>query len=70
MMKAVVVADAVEVEMANRFWLSSVEGAAMERRAKGEVVPMPTRPVFVKTVVVALLFLSCKISPVDETLTC
>ena len=47
MMKAVEVADAVEVEMANRFWLSrvAVEVAAMERRAKGEVVPMPTDPI-------------------------
>src|SRR3990167_11439132 len=36
-MKAVDVAEAVEVEMANRFWLSSVavEVAAMERRGEG-----------------------------------
>ena len=55
-MKAVEVADAVEVEMANRFWLSrvAVEVAAMERRAKGEVVPRPRLLPAVRTSLVEL----------------
>ena len=50
MMKAVEVAEAVEVEMVNNGEVFE-ERPAIESFAQGEVVPMPTRPLDFTTIV-------------------